>query len=77
MASIRTEVPVFDLRIESRDAEAVADALRSGWVTMGPRTASRHCVLPLFPTLDDGRIELIRSALRGALLEVESRRKTV
>jgi hypothetical protein len=34
-------------------------------------------VLPLFPTLDDGRIELIRSALRGALLEVESRRKTV
>jgi dTDP-4-amino-4,6-dideoxygalactose transaminase len=34
------EVPLFDLRLESEDIEAVMDALRSGWLTMGPRTAA-------------------------------------
>jgi dTDP-4-amino-4,6-dideoxygalactose transaminase len=33
-----SEIPVFDLRIEPEDIEAVADVLRSGWLTMGPRT---------------------------------------
>jgi len=31
-------VPLFDLRIEEPDLEAVADTLRSGWLSMGPRT---------------------------------------
>jgi dTDP-4-amino-4,6-dideoxygalactose transaminase len=34
------EVPVFDLRVEDEDLEAVAETLRSGWLTMGPRTAA-------------------------------------
>ncbi len=31
-------VPLFDLRLEEADLAAVADTLRSGWLTMGPRT---------------------------------------
>ena len=31
-------VPLFDLRLTEGDLEAVADTLRSGWLTMGPRT---------------------------------------
>jgi dTDP-4-amino-4,6-dideoxygalactose transaminase len=31
-------IPVFDVRIEPEDIEAVAEVLRSGWLTMGPRT---------------------------------------
>jgi dTDP-4-amino-4,6-dideoxygalactose transaminase len=31
-------VPLFDLRLTAADLEAVAAALRSGWLTMGPRT---------------------------------------
>src|SRR5579859_2585788 len=31
-------IPVFDLRITPEDREAVAETLRSGWLTMGPRT---------------------------------------
>jgi dTDP-4-amino-4,6-dideoxygalactose transaminase len=31
-------VPVFDLRFTDEDLEAVAETLRSGWLTMGPRT---------------------------------------
>ncbi len=33
-------IPLFDLRLEPEDLEAVAQTLRSGWLTMGPRTAS-------------------------------------
>ena len=33
------EIPLFDLRLEDEDVEAVLDLLRSGWLTMGPRTA--------------------------------------
>jgi len=33
------EVPLFDLRLEPEDVEAVMDVLRSGWLTMGPRIA--------------------------------------
>src|ERR671936_46142 len=32
------EIPLFDLRLEPEDIEAVADTLRSGWLTLGPRT---------------------------------------
>ncbi|HEY8581611.1 MAG TPA: DegT/DnrJ/EryC1/StrS family aminotransferase [Capillimicrobium sp.] len=32
------EVPLFDLRLTPQDIAAVADTLRSGWLTMGPRT---------------------------------------
>lgn len=35
----QVEIPLFDLRLEPRDLEAVAETLRSGWLTMGPRTA--------------------------------------
>lgn len=34
------ELPLFDLRLEPSDLEAVAQTLRSGWLTMGPRTAA-------------------------------------
>jgi dTDP-4-amino-4,6-dideoxygalactose transaminase len=34
------ELPLFDLRLAPRDLEAVAETLRSGWLTMGPRTAT-------------------------------------
>src|SRR3954449_11399434 len=33
------EIPFFDLRVEEEDLQAVAETLRSGWLTMGPRTA--------------------------------------
>src|SRR5262245_65552852 len=33
------EIPLFDLRLEEEDIEAVLDVLRSGWLTMGPKTA--------------------------------------
>jgi dTDP-4-amino-4,6-dideoxygalactose transaminase len=34
------ELPLFDLRLRPEDLEAVADTLRSGWLTLGPRTAA-------------------------------------
>jgi dTDP-4-amino-4,6-dideoxygalactose transaminase len=30
-------IPLFDLVLEDEDVAAVVDALRSGWLTMGPR----------------------------------------
>ena len=42
MAPIGTfpELPLFDLQLQPQDLEAVAETLRSGWLTMGPRTAA-------------------------------------
>jgi dTDP-4-amino-4,6-dideoxygalactose transaminase len=34
------ELPLFDLRLTQQDLDAVAEVLRSGWLTMGPRTAA-------------------------------------
>jgi dTDP-4-amino-4,6-dideoxygalactose transaminase len=34
------ELPLFELRLEPEDVEAVAETLRSGWLTLGPRTAA-------------------------------------
>ena len=34
------KVPLADVRMEESDIEAVLDCLRSGWLTMGPRTAA-------------------------------------
>ena len=34
------ELPLFDLRLQPQDLEAVAETLRSGWLTLGPRTAA-------------------------------------
>jgi dTDP-4-amino-4,6-dideoxygalactose transaminase len=34
------EIPLFDLRLEPEDLDAVAETLRSGWLTMGPRTCA-------------------------------------
>lgn len=34
------QIPLFDLRLEQEDLDAVAEVLRSGWLTMGPRTAA-------------------------------------
>ncbi|MBJ7329447.1 MAG: DegT/DnrJ/EryC1/StrS family aminotransferase [Solirubrobacteraceae bacterium] len=31
-------IPLFDLALEQEDLDAVAEVLRSGWLTMGPRT---------------------------------------
>jgi dTDP-4-amino-4,6-dideoxygalactose transaminase len=33
------DIPFFDLKVEQDDLEAVAETLRSGWLTSGPRTA--------------------------------------
>jgi len=33
------ELPLFDLRLQQQDLAAVAETLRSGWLTLGPRTA--------------------------------------
>ncbi len=32
-------IPLFDVQLEQHHLDAVADTLRSGWLTMGPRTA--------------------------------------
>ena len=42
MAATETfpELPLFDLQLEPQDLEAVAETLRSGWLTLGPRTAA-------------------------------------
>src|ERR1700749_3295121 len=34
------EVPLFDLRLDPEDIEAVMEVLRSGWLTMGPKTSA-------------------------------------
>ena len=34
------ELPLFDLQLQLQDLEAVAETLRSGWLTLGPRTAA-------------------------------------
>ncbi len=34
------ELPLFDLRLQPQDLQAVAETLRSGWLTLGPRTAT-------------------------------------
>jgi dTDP-4-amino-4,6-dideoxygalactose transaminase len=39
------QIPVFDVRIEPEDIEAVAEVLRSGWLTMGPRTQEAETAL--------------------------------
>ena len=39
--SSQSLVPLFDIRLRDADIEAVAETLRSGWLTMGPRTAIR------------------------------------
>src|ERR1700753_3895385 len=42
MASTETfpELPLFDLELQPQDLEAVAETWRSGWLTLGPRTAA-------------------------------------
>jgi dTDP-4-amino-4,6-dideoxygalactose transaminase len=35
---VRSLIPLTDVRLEQEDIDAVADTLRSGWLTMGPRT---------------------------------------
>ncbi len=37
IAAAAPSIPVFDLRIEQEDLDAVEETLRSGWWTMGPR----------------------------------------
>ncbi len=34
------ELPLFDLQLQPQDLEAVAETLRSGWLTLGPRTVA-------------------------------------
>ena len=35
----RPPIPLFDVRLTDDDLRAVEETLRSGWLTMGPRTA--------------------------------------
>lgn len=37
-ASSPPRIPLFDLRLEPEDIQAVSETLESGWLTMGPRT---------------------------------------
>jgi dTDP-4-amino-4,6-dideoxygalactose transaminase len=39
IAESAPQLPLFDLRLDPQDLEAVAQTLRSGWLTLGPRTA--------------------------------------
>lgn len=34
------DLPLFDLQLEQQDLDAVAETLRSGWLTLGPRTVA-------------------------------------
>lgn len=45
MSSPQPPIPLFDLRLEAEDLEAVLDTLRSGWLTMGPRTEALEAAL--------------------------------
>jgi dTDP-4-amino-4,6-dideoxygalactose transaminase len=36
--SVVPQIPLTDVRLDQEDLEAVAEVLRSGWLTMGPRT---------------------------------------
>ena len=38
MSAAGPDIPLFDLRLEPQDLDAVEAVLRSGWLTMGPRT---------------------------------------
>jgi dTDP-4-amino-4,6-dideoxygalactose transaminase len=38
MADGESLIPLFDVRLSAAEVEAVAETLRSGWLTMGPRT---------------------------------------
>ncbi len=38
MSGDAPKLPLFDIRLADEDVEAVTEALRSGWLTMGPRT---------------------------------------
>ncbi len=38
MADGERLIPLFDVRLADHEIEAVAETLRSGWLTMGPRT---------------------------------------
>lgn len=38
MAASDPLIPLFDIRLADHEVEAVAETLRSGWLTMGPRT---------------------------------------
>lgn len=40
MPSEPGKIPLFDLQLDEREIVAATDALRSGWLTMGPRTES-------------------------------------
>ena len=37
-AGVEPQIPLFDVRLTDSDIAAVVEALRSGWLTMGPRT---------------------------------------
>jgi dTDP-4-amino-4,6-dideoxygalactose transaminase len=38
MSGAEPQIPLFDIRLSDSDIAAVVEALRSGWLTMGPRT---------------------------------------
>ncbi|HYM58037.1 MAG TPA: DegT/DnrJ/EryC1/StrS family aminotransferase [Solirubrobacteraceae bacterium] len=40
MSGVEPQIPLFDVRLSDSDIAAVVAALRSGWLTMGPRTES-------------------------------------
>lgn len=45
MSTAPPPIPLFDLRLEPEDLEAVQETLRSGWLTMGPRTQALEAEL--------------------------------
>ena len=74
----RERLPFHRPGIGAEEEAAVAAALRSGWLTMGPRvqqleTASeRHFSLPLYPGLAEADVQDVAAAIRKVLAVARS-----
>jgi dTDP-4-amino-4,6-dideoxygalactose transaminase len=66
-------VPLTDIAMPERDVEAVLDCLRSGWLTMGPRTKAfehalaRYVGTPRAATVSSGTAALHLACLAGGI----------
>ena len=65
-------VPLTDVHMEEEDLAAVAECLRSGWLTMGPRTAAFEAAVaewtgsPYAVAVSSGTAPIDRSCTTGS-----------
>ena len=59
------EIPLFDLRLDPEDVEAVMEVLRSGWLTMGPRIAEFEQLVSVDAELTDRAIVVGAGAMHS------------